>query len=148
MSFTLRYDDTKLGKPEVTLTNALAGVTLTYNTDEVGLIRILIDANSPIANEASREATQLLDVTFSVATNAPSGETRIEIADGVISDGEANALAAGYTQGTVTIFGPNPQDDGKGPKITRRQPQDESPDAIDERLNNSKVTLRQRTDRP
>ena len=148
MSFTLRYDETRLGKPEVTLANAAAGVTLTYNTDEAGLIRILIDANSPLASKASREAMQLLEVSFNVAASAPSGETRIEIEDGVISDNNARALDAKYDAGTITVFGPNPQDDGKGEKTTRRSRPAQMPDMIEEWLNESIVIVRPRTDRP
>ena len=54
----------------------------------------------------------------------------------------------GVDPGTVTIFGPNPQDDGKGDKTIRRQSPNKTPDMIEEWLNESIIIVRPRTDRP
>ena len=120
MSFTLRYDETRLTNPQVALTAyAAEGTLLTFNAEEPGVIRILIDGTSPLAAREAREAIELLSITFDVTGSAPSGETEISIENGTISDARANALTARYTAGRISISGPNPTDEGS--KQTRRQ---------------------------
>ncbi|MFZ1700807.1 MAG: Ig-like domain repeat protein [Pyrinomonadaceae bacterium] len=106
VSFVVRYDLTKLGKPSVELANGNPdGGVLTANTDEPGVVRVLVDAVSPFA--ASKQARSFVNVSFEVAKTAPTGDTRIEIENGVVSSGDARSLASKFTAGSISISGPN-----------------------------------------
>lgn len=107
LSFVIRYDLTKLSKPSVELGNGRPeGAVLTANTDEPGIVRVLVDAVSPFT--VSKQASSLVNVSFEVAKTAPTGDTRIEIENVVVSSGDARSLASKFTSGAVSISGPNP----------------------------------------
>ncbi len=101
--FTLEYDAMKLSNPIVSLAGvAPADAALTVNDKESGRLTILIDSGTAF----SSSAVQLVHVTFDVAANAPSGETRISFAsDGSVADATANELPASYTESFITING-------------------------------------------
>ena len=104
-SFTLNFDPAKLANPVLTLgARASADTTLTVNTAASGRVMVLVDAGSSLSK-------QLVNVTFDVASSAPSGDTRINFASdptpSSISDAAGQRLAAGYEDGTVTITNPN-----------------------------------------
>ncbi|MGE3468511.1 MAG: hypothetical protein AB7J13_16435, partial [Pyrinomonadaceae bacterium] len=71
------------------------------------------------------------DITFDVLESAPSGDTPIEIVDGVVSDAAAGELKSSFTPGRISIAGPNPFDT-KGERLTPRQPKAEEFDIISE----------------
>ncbi|MBP9109195.1 MAG: VCBS repeat-containing protein [Pyrinomonadaceae bacterium] len=107
ISFVLKYDHTKLGEPVVELGDAFYNATLTANTAEPGVIRVLVDAAAPFG-PSSKEARSIVNISFDVAMTAASGDTPLDIEECVISDANADALAAAITSGAVSIAGPNP----------------------------------------
>jgi len=107
ISFVLKYDHTKLGEPVVELGDAFYNATLTANTDESGVIRVLVDAAAPFG-PSSKEARSIVNISFDVAMTAASGDTHLDIEECVISDANANALASTNSSGVVSIAGPNP----------------------------------------
>jgi hypothetical protein len=104
-SFVVRYDHTKLGNPTVETANVPEGATLTTNTDEPGIVRILIDGTTPFAR--SKDANTILNIAFDVSTKAPTGDTTVELETVVISDAAANSLTTKTTNGRISIAGPN-----------------------------------------
>ena len=70
--------------------------------------RILIDSAAPFG-ASSKEARQLVDISFDVTASAPTGDTTLEITEGVISDVRASSLAAIFANGKISISGPNAQ---------------------------------------
>ena len=102
LSFTVRYDATKLSNPSVELGEASDGVVLTYNANEPGVIRILIDRTAPYAR-TSKDPMRLINVSFDVSGKAPAGDTSVTIERGTVSDGAAMPLPTRYTPGTITI---------------------------------------------
>ncbi|MGB4988695.1 MAG: Ig-like domain repeat protein [Pyrinomonadaceae bacterium] len=148
MSFTVRYDDTRLANPAVSLSDGPRnGVTLTVGTEQPGLIRILIDANTYFGKTA-KDGTSLVDITFDVLRTSPSGDTEVEITDLVTSDADARELKTRATSGRVSIAGPNPFDP-KGGKLTRRPVPPEEFDIIGEVTRRSSfIILRPRSERP
>jgi hypothetical protein len=143
-SFTVRYDETRLTAPRVDLAkDAPEGMTLTVNTTEPGLIRILVDSNSAIGRN-SKDASSLVNITFDVTSRAPSGDTSVELDELAISDSEARSLAAKATSGTISVSGPNPADDTKVERI--RRPSTPRVEMIEEWLDRSIVILRPRLD--
>ena len=146
LSFTLRYDETRLANPGVELSANIAdGAVLTANTKEPGVIRILIDAGSVLTRDSARGAIELVHVSFDVTLTAPSGDAEVRIEDGVISDASARVLSAAYSQGMVTVFGPNPPSDPAKANHNRHR-RSETPDLIEEWLNQSIFTIRPRLD--
>ncbi|MFZ1699559.1 MAG: cohesin domain-containing protein, partial [Pyrinomonadaceae bacterium] len=147
MSFTIRYDDTRLANPNVTLSGGPRdGVTLTAGTQEPGVIRILIDANTYFG-QTTKDGSSLVDITFDVLATAPSGDTEIEITDLVTSDAAAHELKTRSTPGRISIAGPNPMDT-KGGSLTRRQPQAEEFDIITEATGRSPFIILRRRELP
>jgi hypothetical protein len=122
LSFTVRYDETRLGKPEVTRADMPEGMVLTYNTDEPGVVRVLVDGTAYF--EKTKEARTILNLTFDVSQSAMSGGTELELADATIADVKANRLRTAYTSGVVTIAGPNGMDDGSKPKARTERPEE------------------------
>ncbi|MGE3467355.1 MAG: carboxypeptidase regulatory-like domain-containing protein, partial [Pyrinomonadaceae bacterium] len=105
ISFTLRYDETRLSVRGVDPGTLPEGSTLTVNAIEPGLVRILIDSAAELAVPA--DVTALVNVSFDIAGSAPSGDTAVEIADAVISDAKAVVLGSAMSNGTISIAGPN-----------------------------------------
>ena len=139
MSFTVRYDETRLGEPNVTLANdAPEGAVLTVGKSEPGYIRILIDSTRAFA--ATKDA-RLIDISFDVLERAPSGNTTIAIEDLVFSDANATATRSRATNGNISIAGPIPADDTDTTLTRTRRP---SVDLIEEWLDNDLVILRPR----
>ena len=103
-SFTLNYDPMKLRNPHVDLGAAAGGAVLTVNTDQPGRIAVLVDSNNPLAK-------QLMSVSFDVTETAASGETTVAFGSdptpGSISNAVGESLAIRYTNGVITITGPN-----------------------------------------
>ena len=145
-SFTIRYDDTRLANPTVAMAGGPRdGVTLTANAKEPGVIRVLIDSNTPFG---ATKGGGLIDITFDVLASAPSGDTPIEIEDTVISDAAANSLKSNITPGRISIAGPNPMD-FDGAKLQRREPQPEEFDIIEQATGRTPfIIIRRKSDRP
>ena len=103
-SFTLNYDPMKLRNPHVDLGAAAGGAVLTVNTDQPGRIAVLVDSNNPLAK-------QLMSVSFDVTETAASGDTQVAFGSdptpGSISNAVGESLAIRYTNGVITIMGPN-----------------------------------------
>ncbi len=139
-SFTLRYDETRLTNPNVTLADgAPEGAVLTFGKAEPGYIRILIDSTAAFGN--SKDA-RLVDISFEVLERAPSGDTSLEIEELVFSDAGANQTRSRATNGTISIAGSIPADTETDKALTRvRRP---TVDLIEEWLDNNIVTLRPR----
>jgi|CXWL01.1.fsa_nt_gi hypothetical protein len=107
ISFVLKYDQAKLGDPVIELGDAFYNATLTANTEEPGVIRVLVDAAAPFG-PSSKEARSIVNISLDVAMTAASGDTQLDIEECVIADANAVAIAAAITSGTVSIAGPNP----------------------------------------
>lgn len=105
VSFVVRYDATRLGNAAVELASAPDGATLTANTEEPGVIRVLVDATAPFARSKAMET--LVNISFDLASTAPTGDTRILIDETTISNANANSLLVKATNGTISIAGPN-----------------------------------------
>ena len=110
VNFTLEYDPTKLADPIVTLGAGMPeGTALTVNAGEAGRLRVLVDAGEAFSKAASRK--QLMTIEFDVAANAPSGDTALAFGnsrdEGSIADTRGDMLKANYTDGSVSISGPN-----------------------------------------
>ncbi|MBK6725109.1 MAG: Ig-like domain repeat protein [Acidobacteria bacterium] len=141
-SFTIRYDETRLTNPDVTLADgAPEGAVLTFGKAEPGYLRILIDSTNAFGN--SKDA-RLVDISFDVLERAPSGETSLEIEDLVFSDAGANQTRSRATSGTISIAGSIPADDTDKTLTRVRRP---TVDLIEEWLDNNIVTLRPRESR-
>jgi hypothetical protein len=139
-SFTIRYDETRLTNPNVTLADgAPEGAVLTFGKAEPGYIRILIDSTTAFGN--SKDA-RLVDISFDVLERAASGDTGIEIEDLVFSDAGAHQTRSRPTNGKISIAGSIPADTETDRALTRvRRP---TVDLIEEWLDNNLVTLRPR----
>ncbi len=105
LNFVVRYDATRLGNATVQLANAPNGATLTANTDEPGVIRVLVDSSGSFARSSAIET--LVNISFDIASTAPTGDTHIRIDETTISDTRAASLAVKTTNGTISIAGPN-----------------------------------------
>ena len=138
-SFTIRYDETRLTNPDVTLADgAPEGAVLTFGKAEPGYLRILIDSTN--AFDQTKDA-RLVDISFDVLERAASGETGIEIEDLVFSDAGANQTRSRATNGKISIAGSIPADDTDKTLTRVRRP---TVDLIEEWLDNNIVTLRPR----
>ncbi|MEQ1643568.1 MAG: cohesin domain-containing protein, partial [Pyrinomonadaceae bacterium] len=143
-SFTVRYDETRLTNPNVTLADgAPEGAVLTFGKAESGYLRILIDSTTAFGQ--TRDAS-LVDISFDVLERAPSGNTTIEIEELVFSDANANQTRSRATNGTISIAGSIPADPETDRTLTRvRRPTvDPTVNLIEEWLDNNIVTLRPR----
>ena len=105
VNFVIRYDATRLGNAAVQLVNAADGATLTANTDEPGVIRVLVDSSGSFARSNAIET--LVNISFDIASTAPTGDTPILIEETTISDALATSLAVKATNGLISIAGPN-----------------------------------------
>ncbi len=106
VSFTLRYDHTKLGQPDVAAGSLAYGTILTYGSRESGAVKVLIDAIGPLG-PASKQADPLVFVSFDILGTAASGDTPLELEEVVVSDANATRLTSWSQPGTVSITGPN-----------------------------------------
>ena len=143
-SFTVRYDETRLTNPNVTLADgAPEGAVLTFGKAEAGYIRVLIDSTTP--SNTSKDA-RLVDISFDVLERAASGNTSIEIEELVFSDAGANQTRSRATNGTISIAGSIPADTETDRSLTQTQTRVRRPtvDLIEEWLDNNIVTLRPR----
>ncbi|MBK6725331.1 MAG: Ig-like domain repeat protein [Acidobacteria bacterium] len=143
-SLTIRYDETRLTNPDVTLADgAPEGAVLTFGEAEPGYLRGLIDSTNAFGQ--TKDA-RLVDISFDVLERAPSGETSLEIEDLVFSDAGANQTRSRATNGTISIAGSIPADTEKDNFLTRvRRPTvDPTVNMIEEWLDNNIVTLRPR----
>ena len=109
-SFTLNFDPMKLGNPRVSLANGLSSeVSLTTKTDEPGRVTVLVDSANALTY--AKGASQFVVVTFDVSAKAASGDTLVAFGSdptpSAISDERGNKLEAVYTDGKITISGPN-----------------------------------------
>jgi len=141
-SFTIRYDETRLTHPTVELAAGLdPNVALTVNTSEPGVIRILIDAASPLAGRGAKadDLLQLVNITFDVTAEAASGTTPLVIDDTVISDASANSLGVKPTNGHISIAGPNAIENMT--TLPRRRQKTEEFDIIGEFTRSSPLTV-------
>ncbi|MEQ1645592.1 MAG: carboxypeptidase regulatory-like domain-containing protein, partial [Pyrinomonadaceae bacterium] len=105
VNFVVRYDTARLGNAAVQLVNSPDGATLTANTEEPGVIRVLVDSSTPFARSKAMET--LVNISFDIAATAPTGDTRILIDETTISDARAASLAVKATHGSISIAGPN-----------------------------------------
>ncbi|MEQ1644808.1 MAG: cohesin domain-containing protein, partial [Pyrinomonadaceae bacterium] len=141
MSFTIRYDASKLSEPTVELAAGLPdGVTLTANTNEPGAIRILVDAATALAF-ASKDEQAFIDLSFNVRETAASGDSSVEVDGLVISDGAANEMSARSVRGKIAVVGSNL--DANGAKLGG-EIQIEQVDLVEEWLDGSFAILRPR----
>ena len=115
VSFTVRYNEERLASPNVTLADgAPDGAILTVNTSEAGVIRVLIDSANVFK---ATDLAELVNITFDVTNEAPSGNALVEIEDLVFSDMEARATNSKATSGTISIAGANPAEADKPAKV-------------------------------
>ena len=141
-SFTVRYDETRLTNPNVTLADgAPEGAVLTFGKAEPGYLRILIDSTNAFGQ--TKDA-RLVDISFDVLERAASGNTSLEIEDLVFSDAGANQTRSRATNGTISIAGSIPADTETDRTRVRRPTVDPTVNMIEEWLDNNIVTLRPR----
>ena len=60
---------------------------------------------------------------------------------GVVSDGMARSLKAGYEAGVISIYGPNPRADDERSKAGRKARPEKMPDMIEEWLNSTTLLV-------
>ncbi len=119
VSFTVRYNEERLTTPNVTLADgAPDGAILTVNTSEPGVIRVLIDSANVFK---ATDLAELVNISFDVTNDAPSGNALVEIEDLVFSDMEARATNSKATSGTISIAGANPAESDKPAKVRDRE---------------------------
>jgi len=103
--FTLNFDPSLLGNPEVKLADGMnAGTMLTVNSTNAkdGQLTILLDSATALA---ATRGQRVVTITFDVSAKA-SGETRISFGDsGSFADAQANDLRATFEDGVITITG-------------------------------------------
>ena len=101
-AFTLRFDQTKLTNPIISLASgAGAGTTLTTNTtrSSEGQLAILLDTNETLAGG------QIVSITFDVIPNDAGGTTDVSFTDAItqrsVADTRGNLLPARFVDATI-----------------------------------------------
>jgi hypothetical protein len=107
VAFTLEYDAARFSNPRIALNNELPPSTvLSTNTNQVGRIGILLDAEVPLST-TPREL-RIVFVTLDVRPTAATGQSLIRVTDSLarksVSSSGARLLPAQYTGGTVSII--------------------------------------------
>ena len=127
-SFSVEFDRTKLLYQSAALGSGVpAGSVLTLNTnklvpadssDPIGKLGIVVDSGNMFANGTR----QIVTVTFTVASNAPTGLTPVTIsADPTpksTSDSQGNLITTTYTDGNVNIAPPTSATVAVGGRVT------------------------------
>jgi hypothetical protein len=93
VSFRIRYDESKLGKPEVSLGDLPDGAVLTVNDTVEGELTILIDSSSSLGRVG--KATRLIEILFQ--NGSADGSAKF---DGVasVSDAFGNSIPVRYVR--------------------------------------------------
>lgn len=127
-SFSIEFDRTRLTYQSAALGSGVpAGSVLTLNTnklvpansnDPIGKLGIVVDSGNTFANGTR----QLVTVTFTVASNAPTGLTPVTIsADPTpksTSDSQGNLVVTTYSDGNVNISIPTSATVPVGGRVT------------------------------
>ncbi|HEY0427908.1 MAG TPA: M36 family metallopeptidase [Pyrinomonadaceae bacterium] len=128
LSFSVEFDRTKLTYQSAALGSGVpAGSVLTLNTNKL----TPADANDPIAklgmvidsgNSFAMGTRQLVTITFTVASNAPTGLTPVTISGDPTpkstTDSQANLITTDYTSGNVNITPPLAASVSVGGRVT------------------------------
>ncbi len=108
-TFSIAYDATKLTNPSVTIGNG--GGDVVFNADTPGQIGFSV-TSFPGGTIAAANNVILVNVTFTVATNAPAGTTAITFTDTPArrkasgTDPNTPLAQPSYTGGTINIGAP------------------------------------------
>lgn len=125
IGFSLSYDAAVLGNPMAFVGADASGAGFNVNTNQAAQGRIGIALALPANQKFSEGVRQIVVVTFAISATATFGTTTINFSDlpvsREISDANAKALPAVYTNGIVTItkgfeadVNPRPDGDNNG----------------------------------
>ncbi|MBP9109480.1 MAG: hypothetical protein KBF83_07980, partial [Pyrinomonadaceae bacterium] len=93
VSFRVRYDEAKLGKPVVSLGDLPDGAVLTVNDTVEGELMILIDSSSSLGRIG--KATRLVEILF--ANSSADGSAKID-GEASVSDTLGNSVPVRYVR--------------------------------------------------
>jgi uncharacterized protein (TIGR03437 family) len=112
VGFTVTFNPLVLGGPVAAVGAGVPGATIFVNTNEASTGKVGITLAMPIGQSIAAGTQRIVNLSFTVSSAATAGATPIAFGDQPvrreISDGNANAVTATFTSGTVTIVQPNP----------------------------------------
>lgn len=112
VGFTVTYNPLVLGGPVAAVGAGAPGATIFVNTNEASTGKVGITLAMPIGQSIAAGTQRIVNLSFTVSSAAVAGATPLAFGDQPvrreISDGNANAVTATFTPGTVTITQPNP----------------------------------------
>ncbi len=107
LGFSLTFDTNILSNPQAALGTDAVGATLNLNLSQTAQGRVGLAVALPATQRFAAGTRQLVNVTFTIAANAPAVTTPVGFADQPISrevaDAAAVILPTSYTPGSVTV---------------------------------------------
>ena len=107
LGFSLTYDPAILSNPQAALGADAAGATLNLNTSQTAQGRVAIAVALPAKQAFVAGTRRVVNVSFTIAANAPAVTTPINFGDQPIvrevADAAAVILPTSYTPGSVTV---------------------------------------------
>ncbi|MBI1765149.1 MAG: hypothetical protein HYR56_27370, partial [Acidobacteria bacterium] len=107
LAFSLRFDATALGKPQVSVTAETQGATLTVNTDEIKAGRLGVQLVLAEGQQLAAGLRTLVNIEFSISPKLNVATLPLEFDDQpvarYVADVRANAISTGFVNGLVAV---------------------------------------------
>ena len=107
LSFSLRFDSTLLGNPQVTFGSDAATAALNVNASQAAQGRLGVRVNLPQGQKFNAGARQIAKVTFAIKQTSGAGTSVIEFSDEPVvrglTDVNGNSVVGTYAAGNVII---------------------------------------------
>jgi hypothetical protein len=107
IAFSLRFDATALGKPQVTLTEETRGATLIVNADEIKAGRLGVQLVLAEGQQLGAGVRTLVNLEFNVSPRLNVATLPLEFDDQpvarLVADAKANVISTGFINGLVAV---------------------------------------------
>lgn len=110
LDFEIFYDSSAMSVYSVAKTGLLSSSTFTYNSDEIGVVKVsCISASGINSSSSDTSSNRLMYVRFKVNSDCEAGDYAVNIAVGDVYDGSFSPVSVSGASGKVTVSAPTAQ---------------------------------------